>query len=707
MITQQLAIPAHTQTLPAGDWFHYWSNEKQETWKPAPAGALDQLVQSENPRYISILATTVTDDPASRVSAQYQGPLVIDVDRKDEQGGKAAAILDVQNILRKLQALGVNPDQVQWFASGQKGFHIILASALLKSAEFTEAERAHLPDIYKEMVLSIELFTDGNDMSLYSAGRGKMLRQPNIERENGRFKVPLTTAEVLSMTPVLYDTLTAAPREIESIETPTYCPKLGELFEKAAKTIGKRPPRRPKVTPLTEEEFQDLPRSKLVIEIVKREALRRIEELLLVWLPSGEWQGDHYVVRNPNRNDRNPGSFMVWVDGGFKDWACPDECCGGDLVALYAYLNGWGNRMEDAAHKLAGDLGLSLDTEVANFRQSAPAVAPQSEANREASDRDIIPVKHIPRGPAISNIQSLLAKEFPPLKWVVQDVLPAGVTLFAAAPKTGKSWLALDVAVCVAAGVPTLGDRKTNKGRVLYLALEDNERRLNERVSAVMSARGVITDAFDYATEWERIDMGGVERIVGWLQEHSDSALVVVDTLAKIKPDLRANKDRYAQEYAAMSQLKALSDQYDVSILVITHTRKQEGADPVDAISGSLGLSGGVDNTWVMKKPRGEHAATFFVIGRDIVEEVNYGLRWDQNRCVWSIDGTAAEVSANTARQAVIAVLRKSKQPLSVEEIATDVSKDRSSTQRLLVSLCESGMIKRTKHGRSYRYIWP
>lgn len=686
--------------------YYYRISGGNEPWHSAPVSQRDEIISIHSPRYVTFLATTVTDDPASRIDAQYLGPLVIDIDRKDEQGGKAAAIQDVQRMAKKLEPLGVSLDQVLWFASGQKGFHILFPTALFMFGELSEIERRHLPAIYKGMVYTVELYTDGNDMSLYAAGKGKMLRQANVEREEGRYKVPLTAAEVLSMTPVLYDTLTAAPREINSVESPVFNSKLGVLFANASKAAIKSAAQRRKSKVLTAKDVQDLPDNKLVIEVVKCEALRRILDILPEWLPGGEWQGDHYVVRNPKRNDRNPGSFMIWIDGGFKDWACPDECSGGDLVALYAYLNGWGNQMEEAARKLASDLDLNIDAECANLRQETlkPAtVAAMTESRDLVATAKPAPSK-VSHGPALANIQHLLAKQFPPVKWVVQDLLPAGVTLFAAAPKVGKSWLAMDVAVCVAAGVPTLGGKQTTRGWVLYLGLEDNERRLQKRFAAVMTARGVTPDAIDYATAWDRIGLGGTAYIEDWLKKHEGAALVVVDTLARIKPDLKANKDRYAQEYAAMSELKALSDRYPVSILVITHTRKQAGDDPMDSISGSNGQSGGVDNTWIMKKARGEQQAALFVIGRDIEAEVNYGLQWDPDRCVWSIEGTAAEVLARSGQQEVLTAFRNSSAPMSVQDVASTVGKERSSIQRALIALVEAGMIKRTKAGRGFAY---
>jgi hypothetical protein len=670
---------------------HFWTHDCfKDKWQKVAPSELAALRSSKQPRYITYFATTADESAAG---AEYVGPFVVDIDVKEDQGGIAVAIEQVQKFAWKLTEFGVSLDQVSWFASGAKGFHAIVPVAVLKSGEFTAEERRNLPSIYHQ--LAMEIYVDGIDTAMYRARKGQMLREPNVRREDGRFKVPLTPTELLTMTPETYGEFTAGPRDIVPTAPPSLSPAFATLFATAAKKAVQQASKRPKsAKALTHDEIQELPDAKLLIEAVKRSALIQIDELLIRWLPGGLWQGDHYVVRNPMREDRNPGSFMIYQDGGYIDYACREQCSGGDLVALYAYLKGHGKSMHGAAEALAKELGLSADAELARIKNSAAV---------SVNDRPI-DSRSLPARNAVITVQELLAKDFPPVRWVVKDVLPAGLTLFAAAPKTGKSWLAMDIAVCVGSGIPALGGRKTTQGAVLFLALEDNERRLKNRLTVVMNSRQALTPDLEAATGWDAIGAGGTTAVENWLIGHPNAALVVVDTLARVKPELKGNKDRYAQEYAAMSKLKALADRYNVAILVITHTRKQAGEDPMDSISGSNGLSGGVDNTWIMKKARGEKQAALFVIGRDIEDEINYGLQWDSDACVWSIQGTAAEVLANTARQTAMAAIRKSKTPLTVQDVALAIGHERSSTQRLLVGMYDDQLIKRTKAGRGFAY---
>jgi hypothetical protein len=85
-------------------------------------------------------------------------------------------------------------------------------------------------------------------------------------------------------------------------------------------------------------------------------ALAVFPSLLARWLPGGRMEGREYVVRNPRRYDRRPGSFKInLTTGRWADFAAPDVA-GGDVVSLAAYLGGIGQA--EAARHLAAMLGI-------------------------------------------------------------------------------------------------------------------------------------------------------------------------------------------------------------------------------------------------------------------------------------------------------------------------------------------------------------
>ena len=76
---------------------------------------------------------------------------------------------------------------------------------------------------------------------------------------------------------------------------------------------------------------------------------------------------------------------------------------------------------------------------------------------------------------------TLLSTPLPATRFIVNSLLPEGLHLLAGAPKTGKSWLALWICLCVSKGEP-MWELPTAQGTVLYLCLEDSYARIQNRL---------------------------------------------------------------------------------------------------------------------------------------------------------------------------------------------------------------------------------
>jgi len=85
--------------------------------------------------------------------------------------------------------------------------------------------------------------------------------------------------------------------------------------------------------------------------------------------------------------------------------------------------------------------------------------------------------------------RELQTKQFTPVRIILPDLIPEGLTILAGKPKIGKSFLALDVCMAVAANCFVLGQTKPVQGDALYLALEDSQRRLKKRMDKLMQAQ--------------------------------------------------------------------------------------------------------------------------------------------------------------------------------------------------------------------------
>lgn len=300
----------------------------------------------------------------------------------------------------------------------------------------------------------------------------------------------------------------------------------------------------------------------------------------------------------------------------------------------------------------------------------------------------------------------LAKRKFDPIKWGIHKIL-TGVGLLASKPKIGKSWFAMQMCWAKAAGRELWDGREPEtKGGALYLALEDNLRRLQKRsdtsfpMHVVRDANGEITWQTDrlpnlhFATEWPRVGSGGLRQLRKWLDEHPDCELVVIDTWARIAPPTKGAKI-YQEDYAVGEALKPIADQYGVAILVIHHTRKMEADDPLDLVSGTQGLAGSVDTVMVLNRLRGASEAGLFITGRDISEQTDMVLRFDDRSCTWSNVGVSvAEAKLEEGRRQIVEVVRRAEQPLTIRQIRAGLTEDGISKSGDAVAKTVGRMVK-------------
>ena len=181
--------------------------------------------------------------------------------------------------------------------------------------------------------------------------------------------------------------------------------------------------------------------------------------------------------------------------------------------------------------------------------------------------------------------------QLPPVKYLVDGLLPEGTSLLTAASKVGKSWMVLDLGLCIAAGEPFLS-RPTTKTGTLYLALEDSLNRLQNRMDKVLGGKPP-PPLFCFTTEAPKLDDGLLDVLEDHLKKCPDTRLLIVDTLQKVRGQALPREGPYAQDYREMETLKGFMDKRGVSVLFVHHNRKmKDDGDPFNMISGTNGLSG-------------------------------------------------------------------------------------------------------------------
>ena len=228
--------------------------------------------------------------------------------------------------------------------------------------------------------------------------------------------------------------------------------------------------------------------------------------------------------------------------------------------------------------------------------------------------------------------EELLSREYAPKPELIEGVLTAGVYLLVGAPKLGKSWLSICLSHCVSMGSPLWG-RAVTKGSVLYLALEDTDERLQSRLHRVCDGP---TGHIVFATHAGTLGMGLELQIHNHLRDHSDTKLIIIDTLAKVREPQHGNSV-YLQDYEAISSIKHIADKHGITIIIVHHTRKQESDDIMMSISGSNGLLGAADGALILNRPkRMEAEAVLSITGRDIPDTELY-LQQDKDTMRWEL----------------------------------------------------------------------
>ena len=227
----------------------------------------------------------------------------------------------------------------------------------------------------------------------------------------------------------------------------------------------------------------------------------------------------------------------------------------------------------------------------------------------------------------------------PPL---IENLLYPGTYLFVGAPKLGKSFLMLQIAYHVAAGIP-LWEYPVRQSTVLYLALEDDPRRLQERLYRMFGTE--CTDRLHLATRADSLDGSLLGQMRRFLSEQPDTGLVIIDTLQKI----RANADdrySYANDYEVIVKLKDFADQAGICLLLVHHTRKQQSDDKFEMISGTNGLLGAADGAFLLHKERRISCeAVLDVSGRDQPDQ-SLHLNRNSESLLWELETADMQVLA-------------------------------------------------------------
>ena len=269
------------------------------------------------------------------------------------------------------------------------------------------------------------------------------------------------------------------------------------------------------------------------------------------------------------------------------------------------------------------------------------------------------------------DIKSLMIENIPELKFAVPKILPEGLICIAGRPKAMKSWTALLIAYSVQNALELWG-QQCEQGDTLYLALEDSKRRMKSRIQKLGFSE---LNAPTINLEAPYLNMGLEESIQEWINSVSNPKLVVIDTLARVKPKTkRTTGTVYDLDNELLRKIQKLGMDNGITIAFITHLSKASQDYSFDKITGSVGLQGMTDAMWLLDRGDNQPNASLVGRGRDI-EDFEYSLEWDDDQWRYKYKGIKWEIELSENRKVILEhmkyLLSQGKKEVSPKDVYT------------------------------------
>ena len=303
------------------------------------------------------------------------------------------------------------------------------------------------------------------------------------------------------------------------------------------------------------------------------------------------------------------------------------------------------------------------------------------------------------------SIDEIMTTEWPPPVWAIPDLLPVGPAFLAGKPKLGKSWLLLQVARAVASGSMLFDKQVDEPGRVLYLALEDNARRLQDRIKKQgWDWRGLPIDFVTMAEFKNRMGSfleGGAEALAKQIEE-SHHNLVIVDTLSRACFNDPNRNELMAATLAPVQELAMMTN---TALLFVDHHNKSAGAlmDAIGDILGGTSKGATLDTAWGLYRDRGKQEANLAITGRD-VEDLNLALVFETKTGLWCYNGDYYTLKITERRQEYLDLIADLDGSVQVKEIAQNLGVTTSAARQQLSELVNAGHLRVSKKGRYVFY---
>jgi hypothetical protein len=291
---------------------------------------------------------------------------------------------------------------------------------------------------------------------------------------------------------------------------------------------------------------------------------------------------------------------------------------------------------------------------------------------------------------SLTSLANFLSEPTPEVDWLCDGLLlRGGAGLLVAKPKAGKSTLSRDVTFSVATGTPFLG-RKTRKGRVLFIAMEEHRDRLREQFGRM----GFAGDE-EVLVHTGPAPADGVAWLRGLVNQHRPD-LVVIDPVLKLVRVGDANA--YAETSGALEPLGAIARDSGACLLLIHHANKFGDGNGGESVLGSTAIFGLADVVLLLKR-RDDQTRTVQTIqryGQDMPETV---LSMDPDTGLLGIGGDYQEIKLESVIARIADALRAGR-PMTEGDIRDAVGGDRTVLAHAIRHAVKTGALRRSGNGK-------
>lgn len=324
---------------------------------------------------------------------------------------------------------------------------------------------------------------------------------------------------------------------------------------------------------------------------------------------------------------------------------------------------------------------------------AAPSFAPAPVEAATAATADTTTAHLRPIGAA-----ALMGMVLPPVDWLVEGLIPPGLALMVADPKTGKTRWATQAGLAVAGGTEFLG-RNAKQGRVLYVSQEEPLDLWQERLRQFEPCPDAL-DNFDLLCfDFPTMDRGGLALLQNHRKTHPNLRLIVLDTWGLCRPGKTGKLDAYSEDLQGVAPLRQwVACESGLTVLLLHH-RKKSGGGAIQGGSGSLALPGTADAVYSLERANG--ILSLNAIGRRL-REVSLAL--SDVGVAFRDDGPAEEVLLSDTRRKIKQALPwKPEDAIGPTDIAAVAEIPLANVKSQLVRMAKQGEVLKGARGRYYK----